>query len=565
VKRKISILDAMRDERLFGPWFSGESWKAWRVFLGALFGAPLEGEALETYRKYTARTDAPTSQFGECFCICGRRSGKSLIAAMIALFLSCFRDYSNVLVPGEMGVVMLVASDRRQARVLLGYINGFFDSIPMLRNMVAERLKESIALTNRIRIEIHTSSFRAVRGYTIVGAICDEIAFWPTEDSANPDTEILNALRPAMATVPNALLLAISSPYARRGVLWETHRNNFGKNDAPVLVWQAETRAMNPTLPQRVIDEAFERDPVSAEAEYRANFRTDCERLVGLEIINACTPKGYAEFPPTEKTRYVAFVDPSGGSSDSMTLGIAHCNEVGIAVLDVLREARPPFSPERVVADFANDLRRYRISEVFGDAYAGEWPRERFSARGITYRVSERSRSQIYLEFLALLNSKRASLLENKRLTAQIAGLERHVSRSGTETIDHAPGGRDDCSNAAAGALVLATKAQRDSEFHSFIAFADGRIWRPSVAAPRVSVTEKPKPQPPQPRPGTDAALRLDLRLDQKYRALDDEIERIEKELNRSGNVDRSALKAQHCELCQRREELCAKLLAREK
>ena len=49
------------------------------------------------------------------------------------------------------------------------------------------------------------------------------------EIEANPDTEILNALRPAMATVPGALLLSISSPYAKRGELWRAHEAHYGK------------------------------------------------------------------------------------------------------------------------------------------------------------------------------------------------------------------------------------------------------------------------------------------------------------------------------------------------
>ena len=74
--------------------------------------------------------------------------------------------------------------------------------------------------------EVHTASFRSVRGYTVVAAILDEIAFWRSEDSANPDREIVNALRPAMATVPGALLLAMSSPYARRGVVWDAYQRH---------------------------------------------------------------------------------------------------------------------------------------------------------------------------------------------------------------------------------------------------------------------------------------------------------------------------------------------------
>ena len=37
---------------------------------------------------------------------------------------------------------------------------------------------------------------------TVIAALCDEIALWSNEEgSANPDEEILNGLRPAMATI----------------------------------------------------------------------------------------------------------------------------------------------------------------------------------------------------------------------------------------------------------------------------------------------------------------------------------------------------------------------------
>jgi hypothetical protein len=56
------------------------------------------------------------------------------------------------------------------------------------------------------------------------------------------------------STVPNAMLLCASSPYARRGALWDAHRRHFGKDGDPILVWQAPTRTMNPTVPQSIID-----------------------------------------------------------------------------------------------------------------------------------------------------------------------------------------------------------------------------------------------------------------------------------------------------------------------
>jgi hypothetical protein len=214
---------------------------------------------------------------------------------------------------------------------------------------------------------------------------------------------------------------------------------------------------MNPTVPQAVIDDAMERDPASAAAEYLAQFRSDIEGFVTREAVEAATVPGRLELPPTAGPRYFGFCDPSGGSADSMTLAIAHRDRDGRAVLDLVREIKPPFSPEGVVADFAAMLAGYRIAEVRGDRYGGDWPAEQFRKRGISYRASDKAKSDLYREMLPLLNSGRVELLDTPRLAAQLVALERRTGRgTGKDAIDHPPGQHDDVANCAAGALVLA-------------------------------------------------------------------------------------------------------------
>jgi hypothetical protein len=261
-----------------------------------------------------------------------------------------------------------------------------------------------------------------------------------------------------MATIPGAILLGMSSPYAKRGVLWENFRDHYGKDDSPVLVWRARTRAMNPTVSRAVIAAAYLRDAASAKAEYGAQFRSEIESFIPIEALEACVVPGRFELGPIPGVNYFGFTDPSGGSSDSFTLGIAHADGETVA-LDLLRETQPPFSPEAVIADFGTTLKKYRLSEVTGDRYAGEFPRELFSKCGVTYRVAEKTRSELYLELLPCLMSGRVQLLDNKRLVAQLSGLERRTARSGKDSIDHGPGQHDDCSNAVAGAAVLAMAA----------------------------------------------------------------------------------------------------------
>lgn len=137
-----------------------------------------------------------------------------------------------------------------------------------------------------------------------------------------------------------------------------------------------------------------------------------------------------------------------------MTMAIAHRYREGRAVLDCVREVRPPFSPEQVCTDLAHELKRYGVRSVRGDRYAAQWVVEQFQKCGIRYRNSEKSKSEIYRDFLPLLNSRQCELLDNQRLITQLQGLERRTSRGGRDSIDHRTGGHYDLANAVAGVLT---------------------------------------------------------------------------------------------------------------
>jgi hypothetical protein len=376
----------------------------------------------------------------------------------LAVYLAIFRDWSEYLAPGERGTVKVLACDRRQARVIHRYCRALLTKVPAIAGLVDRDGDDEIDLCNGVTIEIQTASFRSVRGYTLIAALCDEIAFWRSDESANPDTEILAALRPAMSTVPGAMLLCASSPYAKRGALWDTHRRHYGK-PGPVLVWQADTRTMNPTVSERVIAEAYERDPASAAAEYGAQFRGDIETFLSRELVEAAVDHDVVARSPLPDIRYTAFADPSGGAGDSFTAAVSHC-DANVAVIDALYERRPPFNPTGVVAEIADLLREYRIGSVTGDRYAASWVTEAFSKEGLTYCHSTRDRSAIYGEALPLFTSGRVRLLDNPRLVNQLIGLERRTSPAGRDRIDHGPGAHrhDDIANAVCGALVGAAR-----------------------------------------------------------------------------------------------------------
>jgi len=329
------------------------------------------------------------------------------------------------LVVVEKGIVLLIAQDKRAAKVSLDYAEGAFESTPMLRQLIKERKREELVLTNGITLEVRAPTFRGVRGSTCVAVICDEIAFWRSEESVNPDAEILHAVRPTLGT-SGGPLICISSPYARRGALWDTYRRHYGPDGDPmILVAQGTSRDFNPELPQAVVDRALERDPLANRAEYLAEFRTDVESLLTQEAVQACIVPGVKERAPELKHGYVAFVDPSGGSSDSMTLAIAH-KEGETEILDLIRERKPPFSPEAVIEEFASTILKYRCQKVYGDRYGGNWPSEPFMKASVHLEPSEKTKSDIYLDLLRLINSKAVRLLDHERNDASACRTRAH-------------------------------------------------------------------------------------------------------------------------------------------
>ncbi len=439
------------------PEFLGPSWARWRVLLRALFGLPLAEDERAFVREATGR-DAPAEPVSEAWWICGRRSGKSRIAALIGVYLALFRTYT--LAPGEIGVVMLLAADRPQAQVIFRYIEGLIDSVPALASAVVRRTAEAIEFSTGTAIEVHTSRYQKVRGRTLVACLADETAFWPTDGSANPDTEVLNAVRPALATT-GGLLLCLTTPHGRRGEAWKAVQRPGDR-----FVVRLPSLVLNPSLDRRVVERAFADDPQAAAAEWSAEFRSDLETFLNRDVLDDATVPGRHELPPRAGVVYVGFYDAAGGSGeDSATLAIAH-RDGDQGVLDLVRERRPPHSPEAVVREFADVLRAYRLTQVTGDKYAGDWPGEQFQKQGIRYAPAARSKAELYLELLAPLNSGRVELLDDARLLAQFAGLERRTRAGGRDTVDHAPGGRDDLCNAAAGALVAVAHAPQALQTH---------------------------------------------------------------------------------------------------
>ena len=455
-------------------------------------GTELEFAKLITGGAITDKQEHEGRGYRRVYIIVGRRGGKSKIISVINAYQASFRDYRKYITRGEKIRVVTIAPSMDQGEIILDYCSAAYE-LACLEGQLASRGNRAdgkIAVNQKINIkanlfdvkvmlQVLAANYKNIRGRTIASAILEELAFWQQEtDYKNPDYKILSALTPALASLKDmGKLFGISSAYTETGVLYDRYSKHFGVVGSKTLVVKAPTWVMNPSIDREFLEEEREEDPESFKAEYGSEFRNDIEGYQSARQVRAMTDPGVTVREYSSDFAYTAFVDPSGGSKDEMTLGISHEHN-GIRIEDVNLAVSPPFSPQDdAVPLFAKTMKKYRVSSCYGDSYAGKIFKAEFKKHGIRYLpptmtdyekvdgkkkkvVTRFSRSDIYMEILPMLNAQQVRLLDIEKKNSQIWNLERRPVR-GKDVVDHPRGKHDDRANSTLGSLLFVGKKVR--------------------------------------------------------------------------------------------------------
>jgi hypothetical protein len=469
----VAIDVALCDRNLLGAALgNAATWATWLAILKAAYGRPLNSHERELFTSVAGNREPPTCKVKELVCVASRRSGKGRVGAACAVHAALLTDHSAVLAPGETGVVACVSPTRAQATILLDYSVGYLDASPLLRGEVADVTADEIRLKNGNVICTLTSDYRSLRGRTLLLAIMDEASFLRDEQSSTPDIECARALLPGLATT-NGMLAILSSPYRRLGLLYQRHRDHFGQN-GDVLVIQAPSHLLNPTLDAALIEAHRASDPEAAVAEWDAQFRSDLVAFLSEDLIELATDHARPpELPPQQGLEYKCFVDASGGRHDSYTICIGHKDNNDRFICDVLRGREPPLDPQETTREYAALAREYRCSRIYGDAYSADWIVSAFAESDATYLRAEKNKSELYLEGLPSFSRGLVALPEHRRLGRELRLLERHVSRAGRDRVDHGRGGSDDYANSVFGCLHMVVQ-RRSYELPGFFGITAG-------------------------------------------------------------------------------------------
>jgi hypothetical protein len=419
---------------------------AQRVILKSIYGLHLNQSELEFYYAATGLDKYDATEVRETTIIAGRRSGKtSKIAARIVSYEAC-RDHG---VPqGEDAYVLLLAPTIKQAKIAFRAIRKDLRQSPILAKRIVHETREAIKLNNGITIACHVASYSAVRGLTIVAAVCDEMAFWPHDsNAANPERETLDALYPGMANVVNPKLIKISTPFGKRGTLWTEFQR---RASLPFPVFQVATVKMNPTIKPAELEMHRERDESKYRREFMAEFSEDINAWIDAEILYRCVVPGRKELPPEPGVFYFAAIDPAF-RHDDFALVIAHRHSDGTVVLDLLVRWRGskkiPVCWGQVREDIQYYCKRYGINRVHGDQHCAAIIQEQLQQLGIYFEeitFGSRTRAEIFGNLKHLLRQSKIELLDNRECLEQLLNLEELTKDGGRIDIQPAGTMRDD-------------------------------------------------------------------------------------------------------------------------
>lgn len=454
---------------------------AQRTAIKAVYGLPLMFDELEMFKKITGLTRYRSGiEWEEASFLWPRRTGKSdKIASTIALYEACCRKHK--LSVGQVGVVMVVASEKkRQAKIVFKYIEEKLKRSPVLRKMINGNITQDIiTLKNNVEIQVFPCSIGKIRGQSLICFIADEVAHWKV-DGVDVDSDVLDSARPGL-DFDYSKMIKISTPWIRKGEIWQDFRQYYGKANNDVLVFQGDTETIFPAYAEKnrkKLERQKKRNPLMYETERLARFRSDLSAMYDPAMIDkAVNPDRPLEIPYRKDVAYKAFTDCSGGvGKDHYAYCCGHLENEKV-IIDIVRSRAPKFNPDEVTAGYCDLAKAYKINKVYGDKFSGDWASNSWAKHDIDYERSEKTKSELYLEAESPFNTERVDLPDKELPITQLKNLIRKTRSGGKDSVDTDSGQPEDEANVIAGVIWLLTGGKESGGAFEISKVGINDIW----------------------------------------------------------------------------------------
>jgi hypothetical protein len=244
----------------------------------------------------------------ELILVLGRRSGKSVIAAIIAayeLYKLLRRGHPQAyygMPSGSRIQVFCIANDKDQASIVYDDISAYVNQIDYFKTSIVHDTQtfmkfqtdndkkiygEGVGKKSTISATFKSSIAKGLRGRGTIAIILDELAFF-VDDGKSSAERVYKALTPSISQFspksvenrhvpvgpPEGRVISISSPDAKEGFFYHLYQLSLSKSKASanMIMIQAPTWEINPTLFSEYYEIEYAKDPGSFWTEHGARF-----------------------------------------------------------------------------------------------------------------------------------------------------------------------------------------------------------------------------------------------------------------------------------------------------
>ncbi len=430
--KDLNIIEFATDPDYLGLSFKER--KAQEVILRVIYGLPLNDDQLKIYRKLTKNKKEFESgeEKTEAVLNLGARSGKSLLASVIALYEGTRKKWSKFLNKGESGYIVVVSTRQKQSEQIIGAnCLRLMENSYNLRSLIKDSTQSELTLKNNMKIVSSPCTSLAYRGNPIICLIGDEIAHFYTE-GPKADIEILNALNPRRVQFPGSKLILISTPAAKQGLFFNFFDEGFkvpGRFTA-----QAETVFMNPLVDKTFLEKEKARDIDNYNREFMAQFAEKVEAFLSYELVENSL-KLAGNLPYKEGYRYYAGIDASGlAGRDKFSLAISHKQGINVYIDKVISWNLK--DPDPIMKDIKELAGLYHINRVSIDRYAKGWVLSALNKIGLFVNIRP-SLAEIYVNIKSLMLGNRLFLPDNKAIKKAFLNTSAYYGRNNSLSISH--------------------------------------------------------------------------------------------------------------------------------
>ncbi len=430
--QEINIIEFATDKDYLGLSFKKRP--AQEVILRVIYGLPLNNNQLKIYRKITKNKKEFEAEIEkeEAILVLGARSGKSLLASIIALYEATRKKWRKYLNRGEAGYIEVISTRQKQSEAIIGAnCLRLMENSPNLRSYIRDHTRSELILKNDMRVLSLPCNTTAGLGLPVVCLIFDEIGHFYIE-GARADKDIFGNLNPRRVQFPGSKLILISTPSGKQGLLWDYFDKGFKNHKR--LTAQADTLFMNPLVDKNFLEKEKKRDIDNYRREFLAQFAERIEAFLSYEIVvNSLRLAG--DLPYKAGYQYFSGIDASGlAGRDKFALAITHKQENDVYIDKV--SSWDLKDPDPIMKDIKELAGIYHITKTSIDRYAKGWVKNALEKIGLEVNIRP-SLAEIYVNIKSLMLGDKLYLPDNQGIKKAFLNTQAYYGRNNQLSIAH--------------------------------------------------------------------------------------------------------------------------------